>query len=132
MLDDGLRLTKPGLFVTGTDTEVGKTVVACAIARALRLTPRVERGGGAARLARVGVCKPSASGCRREREGLVNEDAEALAHFADTDQPLDVVNPVRFKTPVAPAEAERLEGVATDWGAVRRSLEVIDAGCDVM
>ncbi|MEO0966471.1 MAG: dethiobiotin synthase [Planctomycetota bacterium] len=129
---DRLSLRCPGLFVTGTDTEVGKTVISCAIARALRLTPVVDRGAREPRLARVGVSKPIASGCRREREGLVNEDAEALAHFADTDQPLDVVNPVRFRPPVAPAEAERMEGVSVDWSAIQRSLETVDAASDVI
>ncbi|MEM0913973.1 MAG: dethiobiotin synthase [Planctomycetota bacterium] len=131
-MEGDLLLSSPGLFVTGTDTDVGKTVVGCAIARALRLTPVVDPGEREPRLARVGVCKPIASGCRREREGLVNEDAEALAHFADTDQPLDVVNPVRFRPAVTPAEAERVEGVAVDWSAVRRSLETIDAASDVV
>ena len=49
------KLTKPGLFVTATDTDVGKTVLTCAIAWALR-----QQTGK-----RIGVCKPFASGCRR-------------------------------------------------------------------
>ena len=63
------RAKIPGLFVTGTDTGIGKTMVAGAIAGHLH-----RRGK------RVGVCKPIASGCVQRREGLVSEDAEFLAH----------------------------------------------------
>lgn len=114
-------LRKPGLFVTATDTGVGKTVVTCAIALHLR------RAG-----LRVGVCKPFASGCRRDREGLVSEDAEAIAHFADCRQPLDVINPIRYAQPVAPAVAAEQTGVGPDWEALARSLRVLDGSSDVM
>lgn len=123
MRDFAPRLTRPGLLVTATDTEVGKTVITCAIAAAVR---RQQRG------ARVGVCKPFASGCRREREGLVAEDAEALAHFADCRQPLDVINPIRFAAPLAPAVAAEQTGQAVDWPSITRSLETIDRGSDLM
>ncbi|MEM6459449.1 MAG: dethiobiotin synthase [Planctomycetota bacterium] len=116
-------LSKPGLFVTGTDTEVGKTVVCCAIAAAVR-----ERH----RRLRLGVCKPLASGCRRDAEGLINEDAEALARFADCRLPMDAVNPIRFRTPVAPAVAAELEDTPVDWGALRRGLATLDERCDAV
>ena len=115
------RLRRPGLFVTGTDTGVGKTVVACAIALHLR-----SRG------LRVGVCKPFASGCRRDREGLVSEDAEALAHFADCRQPLDVINPIRYGPALAPAVAAEQTRRAPDWAALGRSLHVLEEASDVL
>ena len=118
------KITSPGLFITGTDTEVGKTVAACAIAAVLR------RVGG--RAAKVGVCKPIATGCRVEREGLVNEDAEALAHFADCRLPLHVINPVRYRDPVAPAVAAEETGRAVDEGAIWDSLRRLDEASDVM
>jgi dethiobiotin synthetase len=113
--------TRPGLFVTATDTEVGKTVVACAIAAVLR------RGG-----TRVGVSKPIASGCRLDREGLVNEDAEALAHFADCREPLEVINPVRYRDPLAPAVAAERTGRPVDEGAIADSLRRIEADSEMM
>lgn len=117
------RLSKPGLFVTGTDTGVGKTVVTCAIAAALRKQmPGV----------RLGVSKPISTGCRHEREGLVNEDAEALAHFADCRQPLEVINPIRFAPPLAPAVAGEQTDRPTDWGALGRSLSLLDRESDVL
>jgi dethiobiotin synthetase len=119
MFPTPLRLTKPGLFITGTDTGVGKTVITCAIAASLRQTG-----------ARVGVCKPFATGCRKEREGLVSEDAEALAHFSDCRQPLDVINPVRYVLPVAPAVAAEVTGGPVDFDAIARSLMLLAASSD--
>lgn len=118
-----LRLTKPGLFITATDTDVGKTVTACAIAWALR------RQWPACRL---GVCKPLATGCRREREGLVSSDAEALAHFADCRQPLDIINPIRFARPLAPAVAAELAHTTPDFSALARALEILDQTSDAL
>ncbi|MEM1211271.1 MAG: dethiobiotin synthase [Planctomycetota bacterium] len=112
---------RPGLFVTGTDTGVGKTVVSCGIAAALR------RWGY-----RVGVCKPFGSGCRKDREGLVHEDAEALAHFADCREALDVINPIRFKAPLAPAAAALELGESIDFSAIGRSLDGLSVHHDVL
>jgi dethiobiotin synthetase len=117
----GPRARRPGLFVTGTDTGVGKTVVSCAIASDLRQSGL-----------RVGVCKPMATGCRSERGELINDDAEALAHFADCRMSLDVINPVRFASPVAPAVAAEETGQAIDYEAIGRSITQLDAHHDVL
>src|SRR5436309_1284266 len=92
-------VTIPGLFITGTDTGVGKTVVAGAIADWFRRRHR-----------RVGVWKPVATGCVRRREGLVSEDAEFLAHCADAAFPLDMICPQRYAEPLAPAVAAERAG----------------------
>jgi dethiobiotin synthetase len=115
-----LTLTNPGLFITATGTEAGKTVASCAIAVALRREGRT-----------VGVCKPAASGCRRERDDLINDDAEALAHFADCRFPLNTINPVRYRKPLAPAVAAEIEDKPFDFDAVARSLNEINAAHDV-
>src|SRR5450432_2736039 len=111
----------PGLFITATDTEVGKTVVAAAIANWFR-----RRGF------RVGVCKPVATGCKHVREGSVSEDAELLAHCADAAAPLDVICPQRFSAALAPAVAARREGRTLDWPAIQLSLNEIAADSDVI
>jgi dethiobiotin synthetase len=111
----------PGLFITGTDTGVGKTVVAGAIADWFRRRGR-----------RVGVLKPMATGCVLRREGLVSEDAEFLAHCADARFPLDVICPVRYAEPLAPSVAAERAKQPVDWDAVRRSLRMIEAGSDVL
>src|SRR5215813_8645428 len=111
----------PGLLITGTDTGIGKTVIAGAIAAWLK-----QQG------VRVGVLKPMASGCVHRREGLVSEDAEFLAHCADSPHPLDVIAPIRFAEPLAPAvAAERLKE-AIDWTPVQRSLNAIARDSDVI
>jgi dethiobiotin synthetase len=113
--------TIPGLFITGTDTGVGKTVVAGAIADWFRRQHR-----------RVGVLKPVATGCVHRREGLVSEDAEFLAHCADARFPLDVICPQRYAEPLAPTVAAERAKQALDWEAVQRSMRTIEAGSDVL
>jgi len=117
-----LPLTLPrarGLFIAGTDTEVGKTLVAGGIGRILREIGR-----------RVGVFKPVASGCRRSREGLVSADAEFLAYCADTDVPLSVVNPVSYVIPAAPVVCEPREHRPVDFEAIRLAYEHLVASCE--
>ena len=113
--------TLPGLFITATDTEVGKTIIAGAIADWFRRRAR-----------RVGVLKPVASGCVKRREGLVSEDAEFLAHCADARFPLDLICPNRYFEPLAPSVAADRAGVAVDFGAVQRSIDLMSASSDVM
>jgi dethiobiotin synthetase len=111
----------PGLLVTGTDTGIGKTVVAGAIADWFR------RAGK-----RVAVLKPAGSGCVRRREGLVSEDAEFLAHCADSRHPLDVICPVRYAEPLAPAIAAERAKEPLDWTAIERSIATLSDGSEVM
>jgi dethiobiotin synthetase len=111
----------PGLFVTGTDTGVGKTVIAGAIAAWFR------RQGS-----RVAVLKPLATGCERRREGLVSTDAEFLAHCADSPHPLDVICPQRFVEPLAPSVAAERAGTPVDWAAVQRSLDTMSRDSDLI
>jgi dethiobiotin synthetase len=114
-------LTIPGLLVAGTDTGIGKTVVAGAIASWLKTSGK-----------RVAVCKPCGSGCVHRREGLVSEDAEFLAHCADTRFSLDVICPQRFVEPLAPAIAAERAGVQLDWEAIQRSIDAISQESDVL
>jgi dethiobiotin synthetase len=115
------RVTIPALLITATDTGVGKTVVSAAIARALRMAG-----------VRVGVLKPIASGCVHRREGLVSEDAELLAHHADSPHPLDVICPVRYAEPLAPAVAAERTKQPVDWAAVQRSIDAIASTSDIL
>ncbi|HEX8323930.1 MAG TPA: dethiobiotin synthase [Tepidisphaeraceae bacterium] len=101
----------PGLFVTGTDTNVGKTYIAAAIAASIRGSGR-----------RVEVLKPVATGCVKRREGLVSEDAELLAAASDTDQPLDLICPNPYAEPLAPSVAARRANRPVDYLAIERSV----------
>ena len=84
-----------GLFVTATDTGVGKTEVACALVRA-------ARGRG---LDAVGM-KPAQSGAAAG----VPTDAERLHEASGAVEPLEAICPVSLVAPLAPAVAARLEG----------------------
>jgi dethiobiotin synthetase len=109
-----------GWFITGTDTGVGKTVIAGALAVLCR-----KRGR------RPGVFKPVATGCRRDvRLGLVSEDAEFLAHCADGAEPLDTINPVRYSGDLAPLVAAERKQRPIDWAAIDANLERTRATSD--
>jgi len=110
-----------GLFVTGTDTEVGKTLVAGAIARHLRRRGR-----------RVAVFKPAASGCRRDRGQLVSTDAEFLAACADSPHALSEIAPLRYASPLAPNVAAQREGSPVDLEAIFDAYRRIIADADVV
>ena len=100
-----------GLFITGTDTGVGKTRVAAAIARAL-----VKAG------VKVGVYKPAASGCERVGKKLVSADAVALWEAAGKPGTLQRVCPQRFAAPLAPHLAAKEEGKKLDQRLLRTGL----------
>lgn len=80
-----------GIFVTGTDTGVGKTLVAAALVRWLAQQGR-----------RVVGLKPVASGARRGNGGLRNDDAVALAAESTVRLPYDLTNPYCFEPATAP------------------------------
>ena len=83
--------TPRGLFVTGTDTGVGKTLVSCALLHAF-----------AARGLRVVGMKPVAAGADLKNDVWVNEDVEQLLAAGNVDAPRDAVNPYCFAPPIAP------------------------------
>jgi len=104
------------LFITGTDTGVGKTFVACALAHALR-----------ARGVRVAVMKPIETGVVGEPE-----DALRLRAAAEDPAPLDDICPYRLRAPLAPAVAARLEGVAIDVDRLAGLIVQRAAAADVL
>lgn len=116
-------LKKPphGLFVTGTDTEVGKTYVASLIVRDL-----VADGH------RVGVYKPVASDCISDGRKLVSEDAVALWEAAGRPMSQELVCPQRFQAAVAPHLAARNEGRELDTQLLRSGIEVWTDQCDIV
>ena len=107
------------LFVTGTDTGVGKTVVSAALTRAL-----VARG------LRVAVMKPVASGSDPTPEGLRNSDALTLMAASNVPAPYEVVNPYCFLPPISPHIAAREAGVTIDLALLRSRFDSLAAASD--
>jgi dethiobiotin synthetase len=116
-------ITKPpyGLFVTGTDTEVGKTYVASLIAESL-----VKAGY------KVGVYKPISSDCVADGNNVIAEDAVALWEAAGRPLTLEDVCPQRFLKPIAPHLAARDEGKELDPALARSGLSVWQDECDIV
>ncbi len=102
------------VFVTGTDTGVGKTVVSAGLAAAW-----ARRG------ADVGVMKPFATGAVRSGGRWVSEDAELLRRAAGANDPPELVTPALFRAPLAPSEAARLERRAVELGPVMRAFRTL-------
>ncbi len=98
-------MTAQTLFVTGTDTGVGKTLAACALIRKLREDKRKVCG-----------FKPVAAGCEQTPQGLRNADALELMRAADSTEPYERINPVALPEPIAPhlAAAHAHKTISTD------------------
>ena len=90
----------PGIFITGTDTDVGKTYIAALIAKQLH-----KQG------VNVGVYKPAASGCTDNGDNMLfSEDADALWNAAGQPATVNHVCPQMFRAPLAPHLSARAEG----------------------
>lgn len=92
-----------GLFITGTGTEIGKTVIAGGLAASLK-----QAGMN------VGVMKPISTGD--------TADAQFLKHAAQVDDELSLINPIYLRHPLAPSVAARMEGREIDVSCVEASF----------
>ncbi len=108
-----------GIFVTGTDTGVGKTIVAAAIALYLR-----KRG------IRVAVLKPVTSGAVLIDGRLVSEDVELLRWASACNAPDKDIAPYLLREPVAPSESAAREGVVIQSSPIREAFERLSASHD--
>jgi dethiobiotin synthetase len=104
-----------GIFVTGTDTGVGKTVASCALIAALR-----------ARGIRAHPFKPIAAGATRCGSTWANEDTVALAAAAGLgDDAHDLITPVLLREPLAPHIAAAREGRTLSLDPLRAAFQRI-------
>ncbi|HXN85418.1 MAG TPA: dethiobiotin synthase [Candidatus Binataceae bacterium] len=90
-----------GLFITGTEPRVGKTLIGCSLAFAA-----YSRG------MKVGVMKPVETGCREVDGWLEPADARGLSFAAASDFPIELVCPYRYRSALAPAAAAEADVVA--------------------
>jgi len=109
------------LFVTGTDTGVGKTLVAAALLAGLA-------GMGL----RCAGMKPVAAGLVARGDAWVSEDAETLMRAASVRAPRALVNPYAFRTAAAPSLAARLEGASIALAPIMRAFGELRAISDAV
>src|SRR5207302_8543277 len=108
-----------GFFVTGTDTDVGKTLIACALLRAF-----ARRG------LRVAGMKPVAAGGEMQNGRILNADVAALQSASNIQTPVERVNPYAFEQPIAPHIAAGLAGVDVDLDRIRNAYDALAAEAD--
>jgi dethiobiotin synthetase len=103
-----------GIFITGTDTGVGKTVIAAGIIRAL------ARKG-----VKAGAMKPIETGCDRRQGDLIPADGMFLREIAGMAEPVELVAPLLFSHPLAPMVASELEGKSVDIDSIIRARNTL-------
>jgi dethiobiotin synthetase len=110
-----------GVFVTGTDTDCGKTEISLAVMTALQ-----ARG-----LWVLGM-KPVASGCDRTPRGPRSEDARRLRAQGSIEADYDLVNPYAFEPPIAPHIAAGQIGSEVELALIRNAAMALSAQCDFL
>ncbi len=108
------------LFVTGTDTGVGKTRIAAGLCLAFAASGQ-----------RVSAMKPVASGCTRTPDGLRNDDAMALLGAMNIRATYAEVNPYAFEPAIAPHIAALEAGIRIDFAVLDRCYERLALQSDV-
>ncbi len=104
-----------GIFITGTDTCVGKTVVAAGLAGALK-----HIGYS------VGVMKPVQSGAGVRMGRLYSQDAEFMMNVVGRADEMELICPVLLREPMAPAIAAEMEGTTVDIGLIKNAYMELD------
>ena len=110
-----------GYFITGTDTDVGKTFVLRALMSALQ-----QRG------LRVAPMKPVAAGTVNADRSDVNEDVVHMMRESANRFPLHAVNPYCFRDAIAPHIAAHREGVTVDINVIQAAYRALAANADIV
>ncbi len=109
-----------GYFITGTDTEVGKTWCTVGLMAALQQQGKT-----------VVAMKPVASGCERTAEGLRNDDALRLQAQASIELPYESANPYAFEPAIAPHLAAAQNGITIRLDAIVDAFQRLQGKADV-
>jgi len=111
-----LSIVTKTYFITGTDTDIGKTLATCALLQAAKRDGRTTLG-----------YKPVASGCIQTNEGLRNTDALALSANSTVRLPYEYINPVAFREATSPHIASRDERRPIDPAVLSAGLATLQA-----
>ena len=109
-----------GIFITGTDTGVGKTFFACGLAALLKKSGY-----------KVGVMKPAETGCDQGEGKLVPRDAAALKEASGCELSLKKICSYQLREPLAPSVAAERDGVRIDIDRLMSVYSEISATHDV-
>jgi dethiobiotin synthetase len=112
---------KMGFFITGTDTGVGKTLIATALVHGFAQAGR-----------RVVGMKPVAAGASLQDGQLLNEDVAQLITASNIDVPLAHINPYVFESPIAPHIAAAQAGISMSIPKLKLDFEVLANAADVV
>ena len=108
-------------FITGTDTGIGKTWFTISLMSALK-----KRG-----LCVTGM-KPIATGAKRTKKGLINEDARLIKQHCSKTISYDLINPLVFELPAAPNIAAREKGIVIDIEEAIKNYNILKSISDVV
>ncbi|MBA3036754.1 MAG: dethiobiotin synthase [Desulfobacterium sp.] len=109
-----MKQFEKGVFITATDTEVGKTFVSALLLKAL-LKQNIK----------AGYFKPVASGCQAEKGFLVSEDLLYVEKFTGIKMEHDLHCPVRYQKPLAPVIAAELEKKPVNLVKIKKAFELL-------
>ena len=109
------------VFVTGTDTGVGKTFISVALIELLQQQGLTVSG-----------MKPIASGCEMTVEGLRNDDALKLSQQSNVDLPYDLINPYAFEPAIAPHIAAKQAGIEIELDKIQQNYTLIKQQADAV
>ena len=112
---------KQAYFVTGTDTDVGKTYVACKLIR-----DYIAQGN------KVVGMKPVAAGCEIVNGEWVNADVLKLMQASNVVASRELVNPYCFKEPIAPHIAAEKAGVEIEIEVIKRAFDALATMADIV
>lgn len=114
-------MNKNTIFITGTDTDVGKTFISNALIQALSLTGLTVSG-----------FKPVASGSEETEQGLRNQDALTLQSASNIDLAYDLINPYALKEPLSPHMAAAIDNVEISFDKIDQALSKHQAQADMV
>jgi len=108
-------------FITGTDTEIGKTWFTVSLMTMLKKNGFSVMG-----------MKPFATGATMTQDGLINEDARLIMQSCSKPAPYDLINPFVCEQPAAPTIASKRENVSIDLDQIIKSYNTLKSMADVV
>jgi dethiobiotin synthetase len=116
-----MQKNKQAFFVTGTDTDVGKTYIAAALLRHFAQQGKVVVG-----------MKPLAAGCQKENGELRNADVGSLVAASNVDADLALINPYAFEPAIAPHIAAEQAGITVSLAKIQQAFYTLQTQSDVV